>query len=211
MIWHIYSIHNSIHHQISVSSFPLKNQYRTSGKDKKCQRLKSFIENGGKKHFSIKRDQIFASQSNLSSDGGGEQYKTERALFKLYMNPATEKINMGHFLLALEKTGLRRSDPRLFELMDALEELHNKIGEEGTTPENIDLPFESFQRLIEQNLVLISQAFSHKLIIPDFTDFCTFYFPFTLQDRRNTNPRQQKSRIHHGRKKWRLLNSPYIW
>ena len=156
-----------------MSSFPLKNQYRTSGKDKKCQRLKSFIENGGKKHFSIKRDQIFASQSNLSSDGGGEQYKTERALFKLYMNPATEKINMGHFLLALEKTGLRRSDPRLFELMDALEELHNKIGEEGTTPENIDLPFESFQRLIEQNLVLISQAFSHKLIIPDFTDFCT--------------------------------------
>ena len=123
--------------------------------------------------FSTKPSPTFRSLSSLSSEGSGNEFKTEKALFKLYMNPATEKINMGHFLLALEKTGLRRSDPRLQELIDALEELHSKIGEEGTTPENIDLPFESFQRLIEQNLVLISQAFSHKLIIPDFLDFCT--------------------------------------
>ena len=127
----------------------------------------------GSNHFSSNQSQSFGSQSSRSSEESGEQYKTEKALFKLYMNPATDKINMGHFLLALEKTGLRRSDPRLQELIDALEELHSKIGEEGTTPENIDLPFESFQRLIEQNLVLISQAFSHKLIIPDFLDFCT--------------------------------------
>ena len=89
------------------------------------------------------------------------------------MNPSTEKINMGHFLLALEKTGLRRTDPRLKELIDGLEELHSKIGDEGTTPENIDLTFDSFQRLIEKNLVLISQAFSQKLIVPDFLDYCT--------------------------------------
>ena len=87
------------------------------------------------------------------------------------MNPTTEKINMGQLLLALEKTGIRRTDPRLADLVQNLEELHDKIGEEGTTPENIDLSFDSFQRLIDKTLVLISQAFSQKLVIPDFGDF----------------------------------------
>ena len=108
-----------------------------------------------------------------NSNSGGDSNKTEKALFNLYMNPATEKINMGHFLLALEKTGIRRTDPRLKELIEGLEELHDKIGEEGTTPENIDLSFDSFHRLIEKNLVLISQAFSQKLVVPEFLDFCT--------------------------------------
>ena len=111
--------------------------------------------------------------SSVGSNATDELHKAEKSLFKLYMNPATEKINMGHFLMALEKTGIKRSDPRLKELMDGLKELHDKIGEEGTTPENINLSMESFQRLIEKNLVLISQAFSQKLVVPDFLDFCT--------------------------------------
>ena len=155
--------------KFSESGFFRTKHFRMISKDNESQISMCSLNDGGKRYFSSKQDQVFSSHS----DGNAEQYKTEKALFKLYMNPATEKINMGHFLLALEKTGLRRTDPRLEELMDSLEELHSKIGEEGTTSENIDLPFESFQRLIEQNLVLISQAFSHKLIIPDFTDFCT--------------------------------------
>ena len=58
-----------------------------------------------------------------SSNAGGDSKKTEKALFNLYMNPATEKINMGHFLLALEKTGIRRTDPRLKELIEGLEDV----------------------------------------------------------------------------------------
>ena len=149
------------------------NRLHVVGKNQPYKHIRKLVYYGDAKSFSTKPSPTFRSLSSLSSEGSGNEFKTEKALFKLYMNPATEKINMGHFLLALEKTGLRRSDPRLQELIDALEELHSKIGEEGTTPENIDLPFESFQRLIEQNLVLISQAFSHKLIIPDFLDFCT--------------------------------------
>ena len=100
-------------------------------------------------------------------------YKTEKSLFNLYMNPDTKRMNMGHFLLALEKMGLRRSDPRLQELLNGLQELHLQIGDEGTTPDSMELPFESFRKLIDPNLVLISQAFSQKLIIPDFLEFCS--------------------------------------
>ena len=41
------------------------------------------------------------------------------------------------------------------------------------TPENIDLYFDSFERLIDKNRVLLSQAFSQKLIVPDFAHFST--------------------------------------
>ena len=115
--------------------------------------------------------------TRYTENGNGDEYKkmykTEKSLFNLYMNPDTKRINMGHFLLALEKMGLRRSDPRLQELMKGLQELHLQIGDEGTTPESMELPFESFRKLIDPNLVLLSQAFSQKLIIPDFLEFCS--------------------------------------
>jgi hypothetical protein len=138
-----------------------------------CDRGKNIrkLKHGTENLSSLYRN--YASQSSTSNSSSKDKFATEMSLFKLYMNPATEKINMSHFLLALEKTGLRRTDPRLKELVDGLEELHCKIGDEGTTPENIDLSFDSFQRLIEKNLVLITQAFTQKLIVPDFLDFCT--------------------------------------
>ena len=73
----------------------------------------------------------------------------------------------------IEKVFGKAASARLKELIEGLEELHSKIGEEGTTPENIDLSFDSFHRLIEKNLVLISQEFSQKLVVPEFLDFCT--------------------------------------
>ena len=76
--------------------------------------------------------------------------------------------------------------PRLKELIESLEELHHKIGEEGTTPENIDLSFDSFQRLIDKSLVLVSQAFSQKLVVPDFPDFCTHLKDIFRRCRSNT-------------------------
>ena len=90
------------------------------------------------------------------------------------MNPETEKINMGYFLLALEKTGLKRSDPRLKELIQGLKELHRNTGDKEWRYENIDVDFDTFQKLIEKNLVLISQVFSQKLVIPDFVNFCAY-------------------------------------
>ena len=93
-------------------------------------------------------------------------------LFALYKNASPSKqINVGRFFSALEKTGIRRTDPRLKELMEELEELKTEIGEEGSPPESINLDFDLFQRFIDKNLVLVCQALSQKLVIPDFEDF----------------------------------------
>ena len=95
-------------------------------------------------------------------------------LFALYKNASpSEEINVGRFISALEKTGIRRTDSRLKELMEELEELKVEIGEEGSPPESINLDFELFKRFIDKNLVLICQALSQKLVVPDFTDFCS--------------------------------------
>ena len=121
------------------------------------------------------KSNINCSSSSLEVDTNNKKHNVHHrpeSLFSLYADPATQKINMGHFLSALEKTGLRRTDPRFKCLMKTLDELHEEIGEEGKTSENIDLSFDSFQKLTEKNIVLLSQAFSQRLIVPDFTEFC---------------------------------------
>lgn len=84
-----------------------------------------------------------------------------------------DQVNIGHFLVGLEKTGIRRTDPRLSDFMRGLEQMHRQIGTEGTVPENVDVDFDEFQGLVQdKNLMLILQAFCRKLVIPDFPDFC---------------------------------------
>ena len=57
--------------------------------------------------------------------------------------------------------------------MEELKKLKSEIGQRGTPLENINLPFDLFQRLVDKNLVLVSQALRKKLAVPDFGDFCT--------------------------------------
>ena len=99
--------------------------------------------------------------------------KTVEDLFLLYKNESTDTINMEKFLAVVEKTGIRRTDPRLKELMEELEELQSVIGQKETPIENNNLPFDLFQRLVDKNLVLLSQALRKKLAVPEFEDFCT--------------------------------------
>ena len=100
-----------------------------------------------------------------------DKEKTVEDLFLLYKNESVDSINVGQFLSALEQTGIRRTDPRLKELMAELGELKSEIGQKCV--ENNNLPFDLFQRLADKNLVLVSQALSQKLVLPDFADFCT--------------------------------------
>jgi hypothetical protein len=50
-------------------------------------------------------------------------------------------------LQALRSTGLRKTDPRLAEMMDNLREVHKKSGHEGGSPETQKLDRETFKRL----------------------------------------------------------------
>lgn len=92
-------------------------------------------------------------------------------IFNVHKNPSTGQINVGNFLTAMERTGFCRTDPRLSNLMTSLKTLHAQVGEEGTLPENINLDFKTFSKLIDENLVIITQVLNKKLVIPEFPEF----------------------------------------
>ncbi|XP_078119253.1 glutaminase kidney isoform, mitochondrial isoform X5 [Sander vitreus] len=76
-----------------------------------------------------------------------------------------EKIPAHKFLTALKATGLRTGDPRLKECMDTLKEtLRN-------TTDGVTLDRHLFKKCVQSNIVLLTQAFRKKFVIPDFQSF----------------------------------------
>ncbi|XP_058798519.1 glutaminase liver isoform, mitochondrial isoform X1 [Phymastichus coffea] len=116
----------------------------------------SFIHDS---HYMYTRDQDQASN-------------VEDVMFDMFKNEETGLLHVGKFLAALRTTGLRKNDPRLQELTDNLKKEHIKAGgHEGISPETQKLDREQFRRIITPNIVLISRAFRHQFIIPDFPGF----------------------------------------
>ncbi|XP_069554880.1 glutaminase kidney isoform, mitochondrial isoform X1 [Brachyistius frenatus] len=76
-----------------------------------------------------------------------------------------EKIPAHKFLTALKATGLRTGDPRLKECMDTLKETL-KNSTDGVT-----LDRQLFKKCVQSNIVLLTQAFRKKFVIPDFQSF----------------------------------------
>ncbi|CAL7939620.1 unnamed protein product [Xylocopa violacea] len=96
----------------------------------------------------------------------------EDALFDMFKNEDTGLLAVGKFLAALRTTGLRNDDPRLQEFTDNLRKEHMKTGgHEGVSHETQKLNREQFRRIINPNIVLISRAFRHQFIIPDWSGF----------------------------------------
>jgi len=83
-----------------------------------------------------------------------------------------ESIALGQFVVALENTGLRRSDPRLKEMLAKVNiyaENEDEVNSELLDKKIIDR--KEFKNLIIENIVLIARALRHQLIIPDFRGF----------------------------------------
>ncbi|KAM9709878.1 glutaminase kidney isoform, mitochondrial-like isoform 3-T3 [Menidia menidia] len=76
-----------------------------------------------------------------------------------------EKIPAHKFLTALKATGLRSGDPRLKECMDSLKESLKR------TPDGVTLDRHLFKKCVQSNIVLLTQAFRKKFVIPDFQSF----------------------------------------
>uniref|UniRef100_A0A674MT12 glutaminase n=1 Tax=Takifugu rubripes TaxID=31033 RepID=A0A674MT12_TAKRU len=76
-----------------------------------------------------------------------------------------EKIPVHKFLTALKATGLSTGDPRLKECMETLKE-SLKNTEDGLT-----LDRELFKKCVQSNIILLTQAFRKKFVIPDFQAF----------------------------------------
>ncbi|KAK9310812.1 hypothetical protein QLX08_000100 [Tetragonisca angustula] len=96
----------------------------------------------------------------------------EDVLFDMFKNEDTGLLAVGKFLAALRTTGLRNDDPRLQEFTDNLQKEHLKSGgHEGVPHETQKLNREQFRRIVNPNIVLISRAFRHQFIIPDWFGF----------------------------------------
>ncbi|XP_076656611.1 glutaminase isoform X2 [Halictus rubicundus] len=116
----------------------------------------SFIHDS---HYMYTRDQDQATNA-------------EDVLFDMFKNEETDLLPVGKFLAALRTTGLRNDDPRLQEFSDNLRKEHLKTGgHEGVSHETQKLNREQFRRVINPNIVLISRAFRHQFIIPDWSGF----------------------------------------
>ncbi|KAL1115787.1 hypothetical protein AAG570_006077 [Ranatra chinensis] len=99
-------------------------------------------------------------------------------LFDMFKDEESDLIPIGKFLAALRTTGLRKNDPRLAGIMENLRIVHKKSGKEGGSPETQKLDRETFKSVISANLVLVSRAFRHHFIIPDFPDFTKYIEEF---------------------------------
>ena len=99
-------------------------------------------------------------------------------IFDMFQEKEDETVLCGKFLVALEKSGLRRTDLRLKELFENLRKEHKRL--EDVTPktnvgsiETLRLDRETFKRIITDNIVLIARALRQQFIVPEFQTFCS--------------------------------------
>ncbi|XP_023278871.1 glutaminase kidney isoform, mitochondrial-like isoform X1 [Seriola lalandi dorsalis] len=112
----------------------------------------------------------------LKKDGGGSEEASDKRrnagilpsledLLFYTVAEGQEKIPAHKFLTALKATGLRTGDPRLKECMETLKETLKK------TSDGVTLDRHLFKRCVQSNIVLLTQAFRKKFVIPDFQSF----------------------------------------
>ena len=102
-----------------------------------------------------------------NSDGKG----IAETVFNLYKNQETHMMNMSEIFTVIEKSGIRRSDPRLATFLSKLSILHEHLGEKNTTINNLNVDETTFCELTEDNLVLLNQIVRNDIIIPDWKSF----------------------------------------
>ncbi|XP_039295145.1 glutaminase liver isoform, mitochondrial [Nilaparvata lugens] len=141
----------------------------------------STINHGWKRNYTFIHDPSYIHSANDPD----HSKKTEDVLFEMFKDEEKDIIHVGKFLAALRNTGLRKNDPRLADFMENLKNVHRKSGMEGGSPETQKLDLDTFRHSIF-NLILISKAFRHNFIIPDFQNFCKYIEEFYWKCKSNT-------------------------
>jgi len=119
---------------------------------------------------SFKKNGVEADRlSDLSDDAGGSGGGN---LFSMYRHPDTGLVNVGQILTVIERTGVRRTDARLKQMMDNLEEYRHEHGDKNTRVDSLNVPVDTFQSLAEPNIILVTQTMKNKMVIPEFPAFC---------------------------------------
>ncbi|CAH0562557.1 unnamed protein product [Brassicogethes aeneus] len=94
-----------------------------------------------------------------------DDVRSEVALFEMFKSQDTGLLPIGKFLSALKATGLRKDDPRLKTTLETLKRINKSIDTQK-------LNLENFTSIVSPSIGLISRAFRHQFIVPEFQDFC---------------------------------------
>ncbi|XP_053184829.1 glutaminase kidney isoform, mitochondrial isoform X5 [Scomber japonicus] len=112
----------------------------------------------------LKKDGVNAETPSDKRRNAGILPSLEDLLFYAVAE-GQEKIPAHKFLTALKATGLRSGDPRLKECMETLKETLKN------TTDGVTLDRHLFKKCVQSNIVLLTQAFRKKFVIPDFQSF----------------------------------------
>ncbi|KAM4698662.1 glutaminase kidney isoform, mitochondrial isoform 1-T1 [Rhinophrynus dorsalis] len=126
-----------------------------------CSKPDGIAENESDKSTTIKQDST-AKDDKKSKQG---LLPSLEDLLFYTIAEGQEKIPVHKFITALKATGLRTSDPRLKECMDML-----RLSLQ-TMSDGVMLDKELFKKCVQSNIVLLTQAFRRKFVIPDFVSF----------------------------------------
>ncbi|XP_057331345.1 glutaminase liver isoform, mitochondrial isoform X1 [Microplitis mediator] len=142
----------------------------------------SDLENQQTRNYSFIHDSHYMYTKNQDHGANAED-----VLFDMFKNEETDLLSVGKFLAALRITGLRKNDPRLQELTDNLKSEHLKTGgAEGVSHETQKLNREQFKRIVTPNIALISRAFRHQFVIPDWAGLTKHIEDFYWKCKTNT-------------------------
>ncbi|XP_035265401.1 glutaminase kidney isoform, mitochondrial-like isoform X4 [Anguilla rostrata] len=132
----------------------------------------------GVKYFCTKTEGAVAATEQAKKDETGKEAAAEKRrkagilpsledLLFYTIAEGQEKIPAHKFITALKATGLRTGDPRLRECMEMLK-ITLKSSSDG-----VMLDRHLFKKCVQSNIVLLTQAFRKKFVIPDFLSFAS--------------------------------------
>jgi glutaminase len=87
---------------------------------------------------------IIDNANFINSQREADQKNVEDVLFDMFVMD-NGLLPMGRFLAALRTTGIRRTDPRINEMMENLRKVHKTNSYEGGSPETLNLNRETFK------------------------------------------------------------------
>lgn len=109
----------------------------------------------------------------------------EEVLFEMYQDRDEQRVLAHKFLDSLESAGLKKSDPRLKEMVEKLEIMKKENRESGSI-ETLMLDKSMFREVVKDNIVVISRALRHHFVIPDFQEFTSYIEDFYYRCKMNT-------------------------
>ena len=96
----------------------------------------------------------------------------EDKIFDMFADSTGQKINLAKFLKALDKVGLKDSDPRLAQMHKEIADYQEQMLESDSDHRVSDIDRNVFHTIIKDNIELINRALSKSLVIPEFEEFC---------------------------------------